>query len=583
VSIIRKLLVLVAAIVVIWVAWIWWSRPHRVDMAGYVPADALVYIEANDLPSVLAALTSTDSWRELTSQSGITTDYTRFVRFSRLAALTGIGPADRVVLARAQVAAVVTGFDAVERPNAILKLTPRVALVAETHTSEWRLRSAVEKLVGGFASKSYGVPSVEKKEVDGSHVIIWSDPSGSRRQMVAAVIGSVAIVGNDESAVRACLAVRRGERPSLAGNEQLGLMRERLVAKEALVFGLAPPGSPAKIVEVFAPAFVSDVSPDPHVQSLLASFLPQIVNRIVGGFGWSVQVVDGILEDQFFLELPDDLGGRLAPAFEPSTTEGFDAATFVPDSSYQVSRYTFKDPALAWKGLNAGLSSQVNVVHATSISRALEALLKPYGIDSPREFLAAAGREIVTLRLDHTSDSKVLIVAARDPSALKTQIEKLLGPTTREQVANVELMVSAGSEKKAAAVVEGFAVVGEPDDVRRCLTSRAAGKTMKESGAFQAVGARFFSEPAFVTTATLEEDIARAVVLMIAGRNSRPRPESLVAAAQDAPRRRYSISQTRLSSNGLEKKTRSSFGLLGDVILRVGDFRRDSGESVAQP
>ena len=66
---------------------------------------------------------------------------------SHIAAATGIGPGDWVVLARAQLAVAVLGFDAAAEPDATLKFKPRVALVAETHTSEWRVRGVAEKLV----------------------------------------------------------------------------------------------------------------------------------------------------------------------------------------------------------------------------------------------------------------------------------------------------------------------------------------------------------------------------------------------------------------------------------------------------
>ena len=140
-------------------------------------------------------------------------------------------------------------------------------------------------------------------------LLLWVEQDGPAAS--AAVDESVAVVGNDEAAVRACLEVRKGARPSLAGDEQLKEMRVRLGGGSALAFGYAPRGSAAKAVEVFAPAFVGGMSQEPHVQSVLATFLPQFINQTLGAAGWSARVEAGVLEDRYFLTLPAEVARRL--------------------------------------------------------------------------------------------------------------------------------------------------------------------------------------------------------------------------------------------------------------------------------
>src|SRR5436309_5912064 len=201
--IIRGTLIIVCLFVVVAFAWLWFTRPEKADMAAYVPADSIIYVEANSLQDIFDAVTSTDDWKELAPAAGIETKRSRGW-LADLISFTGIGPSDAVVLSRAQVAVAVLGFEAVEAEGT-LNYKPRAALVAETHTSEWRVKAAVEKLVGDFARSSLGTTSVERKEVDGVPFFIWTEQSGERRKIVAAVYESVAVVGNDESAVRACL------------------------------------------------------------------------------------------------------------------------------------------------------------------------------------------------------------------------------------------------------------------------------------------------------------------------------------------------------------------------------------------
>src|SRR5215207_9146028 len=308
---VRRALVAVLLLGVLAFAWLWLTRPRRVDMTAYAPADSIAYAEADSLPAIIDAFTSTDAWRELAPAAGVEARPGWAGGLPAFLSFTGLGPSDAVVLSRAQVAVAVLGFQAAEESGTTLKLTPRAALVAETHSPNWRVRAAVEKLVGDFARRTFGRQSFERKEVDGVPFYLWVEQDGARRTIMAAVEESVAVVGNDEAAVRACLDVRRGTRPSLTGDEQLKETRGRLGGEGALAFGYAPRGSAAKAVEVFAPAFVGGMSQEPHVQSVLATFLPQFINQTLGAAGWSARLSDGMLEDRYVLTLPPEVARRL--------------------------------------------------------------------------------------------------------------------------------------------------------------------------------------------------------------------------------------------------------------------------------
>src|SRR5215211_5695292 len=209
----RKALLILLALLLVLAVWVWWNYPRKVNMTAYVPADTLVYLEANDLPDIATGIINTDAWKALAPAAGIKSNLGNLGWLSRLASWTGIGPADGVVLSRAQVAVTVLGLEAADAGET-LKIKPRYALVVETHTGESRVRSAVENRVGDFARRAYGEPRVEQKELDGAKFTTWIAPDGERR-IVSAVMGSVAVIGNDEGVVQACLAVRRNERPSL--------------------------------------------------------------------------------------------------------------------------------------------------------------------------------------------------------------------------------------------------------------------------------------------------------------------------------------------------------------------------------
>ena len=546
-------------------AWLWFTRPSRVDMTAYVPADAIVYAEADSLPEIFRALTSTEAWKELAPAAGAeagrgwTSEW-----MSGFVSFTGLGPSDAVVLARSQVAVAVLGFQAAEESDTTLNFSPREAVVAETHTSEWRVRAAVEKLVGDFARRSFGAQSVERREVEGVAFLVWSEPAGGRRRLVAAIEGSVAVVGNDVAAVRACHDVRRGARPSLAADEQLKEMRERVGGEGALAFGYAPRGSAAKVVEVLAPAFVGNISQETQVQSVLATVLPQLINQVIGAAGWSARAAGGGIEDRYFLSLPGEIPQRLQSPFAPAAAGVGGTAALLPPDAFQVTLYDFRSPEDAWRGLGAVLSSHVDISRATLITLGLEALLKPYGVERPREFLRACGGELATARLAPASEGKVLVAAVRDRAALREQVLAHLGRGARvERSGDLELLISNDPENGAAAFAGDYLLLGSEEEVRRSIGARQAGRTLREASALADLSRDFFDGPAFTRTLTDERESARAFLSNFGGRGGAGRLEEALA------RRGYSLSQTRLAEGGFEKRTRSAFGLFGEVAARA--------------
>lgn len=571
-TLLRKLLLVFALLVVALAAWLWFTRPQPIDMADYVPADAIIFIEANSLTDIASGLAATDAWRALAAPAGIEGDFGHYGWLSQVIKWTGAGPAQAVVLSRAQVAVVVLDFKAEEETGDTLKITPRAALVAETHTGASRARAALEKLVGDFARRVYGSPrTAERKNADGSVLLTWASPTEPQRRIVAAVSESTVVVGNDESVVEACLATKRGERPALSSDEQLAAMRERMNAPNALAFGYVPRGRASKLLEVTALAYVGQLSSDQRVQSVVASLLPQFATRVLSNAAWSTRVKDGAVEDSYFLALQNGVAARLGSSLSPTEAPVEDATTLLPADAFQFSRYCYRDPLAAWRGFNVALSSQLDALSAPFVGKLLEEALKPYGIEAPREFLNAAGPEMVTARLDASGASTVLVVAVRDREALEKQVRKHLGGGTRTvAVGDAQMLVSTDEEERgAASFVGGLLIMGREAQLRRCLEARAQGRTLAASDRYRRAPHKLFEAPPAVVTFSDDRETTRAFVNYIArqsaSRDKRANSEAFERALESSM---MTVSESRFTQEGLEKVTRSAFGNFGTLVMR---------------
>ncbi|MDQ1560008.1 MAG: hypothetical protein QOD32_3068, partial [Pyrinomonadaceae bacterium] len=551
----------IIALVLLLGAWVWWNRPEAVDMSAYVPAESLVYLEANSLPDIVSGLTSTDAWQALAPPAGLSPNIGRLGWLSRLSAWSGIGSAETVVFSRTQAAVAVLGFDVTEESSTVRDIKPRIALVAETHTGARRVEAAVTKLIGNYARRKYGEPVVQQPDADGATFLTWTTPDG-KRKIIAAILESVAIVGNDEETVRACLAVRKGERASLADDAQLAEMRGRMNAAGSLAFGYVSPAGARRLLETAAMTYFSQLASDPNSQSAAAILIPQLTSRILGGAAWSSRIAEGAVVDNYFFNLQNELAARLQTSLATSGERKLHAADLLPADTNQLTVYNYREPEAAWRGLNAAISSQLEITIAPFIGRLLDVLLveslKPFGIEAPHDFLRAAGPEVATVRLDSDGESLVLIASIRDREALQSLVRKQLGAGVKSQrVGEAEMWVGADAERGAASFVGDHLIIGGAGEVRRCLQERAASRTLGTAGAFQqAARAASAKDASNVVTYTNDYDPARRFISFIGrqngARNTLPNASALQRSLSALP---YALSETRLVEGGFEKIT----------------------------
>ena len=110
--------------------------------------------------------------------------------------------------------------------------------------------------------------------------------------------------------------------------------------------------------------------------------------------------------------------------------------------------------------------------------------------------------------------------------------------------------------------------MGSEEDVRRCFSRAGAqGRTLRDDP-LKAATPEFSESTAFARTLTDDRDVgARRALTLRAARRDAARARSGARAAG------YTVSETRLADGGFEKRTRSAFGLFGEIVTRVAPPR----------
>jgi len=541
------------------VAWLWWTSPRQADMAAYVPVESLLYLEVNYLPKIATNITHTDAWRILSADSELKSDLFRITWMSRLARWTGIGSAEEVILARSQFALVVMALDATD-DQPTLRIRPVAALVIETHTTEGRMRPAIERWIEQLARRVYPQSRTRHTMIDGIEFVEWVSPQDGR-SIVATFLGSVAIVGNDERAVQACSSVRRGASPSLASNKDLRVIRTRVRGDRAAAFGYVSYSGLGKLLAFAAPLYVERVSASTEAQQILAG----AAGKILQGAGWGASFEGGNVEDRYFVSLSPEVASDLREAFATALSSSSKANLFLPSDTYSFTQYNLRDPQLAWRGFNRALSSHVDILGAVLLTPLLRAALWPYGIDDPDAFLGAIGPEIVTTRLDEAATTSVLIVRARDEQTLQRLVSRRLGPSARkERVAPYEMLTSVEGSLSAS-FAEQLLLMGPPELVRRCLMARSQQSSLNSGKSYRLASGLVPSVPPLAVTYSRDVESAQRFLSHVSWSQS-PYMDKNSKLLSEIP---YAVSATNFTGDGFEKKTRSSFGLLATLTAQI--------------
>lgn len=540
-------------------SWLWWVKPKRVDMATYAPADALLYLEANRPLEVVETIANTDAWKAFEKVVGNTASKPRSQWLQRFIGLTGIGPIQSVVLARAQIAVVVTELGTTEEGDT-LNIKPEGAILVETHSAEGRVRPLFEQALKTLAEKTYNRPTSRRVTIDGVEFIEWNAPEGSRH-IVGTIVGSLVIIGTSEHAVQNCLAVSQGRRPSLKNDPELSRMRNQLEGERALTFGYVPPGNSARLLAIGMPILLGRAPGDSEFQRLITTGAAEVF----GSLGWTSRAYLTGIEDRYLISLRPSIVARLKPNFGSTKINSL-MQRVLPDDIYSVTSYKFENPVAAWQSLKTAVSSQVDALSAIVFSSLLKSALLSYGIDDPETFLGAVKGELLTLRLDENGEHVILIAGVRDRAAFLELVRKKMAAKFASDNAKGTEMFEDSQGEFAVSFVNEFVVTGAPVDVRRYVAAMQARGTVLSAEKLKRIA--FFvpsSSTANIVTYTNDgERVRRFISATISASGAPPVvTERIEEEIADLP---YSATETALGDHGIERFTRSPLGQFGTFL-----------------
>lgn len=505
---------------------------QKTDLRAFAPADAIAYLETDDLSNTLNALTENKAFQQIAAAKP-----------------------DFSALKNVQVAVILTNFESTENQisneNAVLNFKPHFVAVAETHAWQWQTTSLVENQLNKFVVNSYGPETkFEENEKTAGKWFTWTANDG--RKIFAFVQNSRIFFGSDADVIEKCLAAKRGETESLLKNESFTRAYEQK-SENNLAFGYVSPEGVAQIADLAGVAAAVETSEDVVIRSFIAQTLPQIVRNTTKEIVWTAQKSEYGIEDNYSISLNPETVSVVKETLAPIKAES-DAEEFLPADFYAATSYKLKNPLIAWRSLLFLTAKNTDSLNAKLLLQFSDNLLESYGITNAEVFFSAVDSEIITAQFDSEGEKSVVITGVKDFEKIKNSLTAFDFKKAPEILGNARIWKAQDGES-AAGFIENKLILGDAESVFSCLKAKQSEENFTKNSYYK----MFDSSRATAATFGKDTESAEKIVEVFAQTEENKKVTT------------YYLTETRFTDKGIERKTVSPFGLVGKILEQLSE------------
>lgn len=594
-------------------------KPVRVDMTRYAPADALLFAELGDLPETTAKLTETLFWKGLRPAIGFPDQLLYLESGAGFARQFDLGPDEARLLGRAQWAVVVTGVTTEGKPvvnpaptsttstpksekkgepggpekpktgesegtlGLELSVTPRLAVLIKSNISA----GAVERLAAArlplLAKKLFGAEPVREDTNYQQVPVLRFRAPGSSKALVAAIVGDLLVVGNDEPTLQACLDVIAARKPALADLPALASARTAVRGETATLFAFVSPAGIARLGQFGFGFLPESVMTNPSAQALVET----AVKGMTDGLAYGASIEDGRVTDRYLFTLHPEAAAALRP-HAATLRRPPRSLELVSGEGVTTCLVTgVKGPFEALDKTQQAISARSNIAVSFLIREVANALRAKYGL-GPRDTLDdALGEEIA--HVTFSDRASVWLFEVKDRVRVLPVLDRYLrtgGATiSNETLDGVELVVSSHPDGRAAGFLGDFLMVGPKPVLQRLIRER--GKAA--SGLMALFREKQGTDTAPVISFSIKNDREELELLTLAIAKISHSGDATPARLQDPAVRKVidgqppGIGKTELRDTGLYTETRSAAGNFALFAALIGPDEPVQPKTSSQP
>lgn len=547
-----------ALLLVVGIAAAQFARPTKAEnprLERLLPADAVGFVEVNDLRAQALKVIESEAWREFSKEN------------SAASSLFMIG-ANHAGALDASYAVALLGVGTGEGG----KPEPQFVVVAQF--SDWEARRTFERRVLSFV-KEEQKKGVETKTEDYAKAKLNVVTKDGRPGFTYAYANELLVVSNKTEAVKRVLDVRAGSVPSLETNQTFARARSAAPGVDGM-FGFLDGAALTRLIDS-APA-------GEEANKKVAAF-----KQLFHGVGASsVQSVaftstfeDGRVAERFTVVAPNREGVLATVASNPPTEQKLLA--LVPEDANAAFDASIANAPQTFEQMFA-LLGEVSAQRGDGKGPedALSEFTEKTGVDFRGEILGALGSEVCMAQLSTGEDHEgVVLLDVRDEQSFTRALAKFAESKKREvtgrEYKGVALRRVVGEEGKGleyAFVGSTFVASSKGSAVERVIDTAQGGRSLRSSAAYARALSQAQGQPQFVYYNSNADYLNRL------GRTLKSGEQEFKTEGQRAALRpSFAFGITR--ADGFYVESRTPLGtfprLLAAISSRLGDDKHEHG------
>lgn len=441
------------------------NQIEKKDMAEYVPSSAAAFVEVNSLSMLFSELVKTEAWQKLAPSFGISKQIEYLTSAADILTFTGIGTSEATLLAVAQYAMVLDSLELATTESSELEITPKFALVIETHSRAAKVEEYLANRVALFAKRVYGDKVISKEEVfNGINIKIFQSEN-KERSIIAAQKDSVLIIGNSLQSVQNCLSVLLGKQPNFKNHPGLKLAREKM-GTNSIVFGFITKETVSRILQI-STGFLPKLAAISNSEN---QTLPSIISsQLIEGVAYSASFNQGHVVERYFTLIKAEVMAKVNSTIKPNSKE-LSLTPGLINASLDFTVLFVDKPASFLEEIVSAVSAHTDAVISFALRQLIIELGKKYGItpDDPIGDLIA--NEIALVKLAGIEkDEFVIMVRLRDKLKILPTIGRYLRKGNEnvksQDYQGIEIVSSPDAESRAIAFLDDNLVLGTQEQL----------------------------------------------------------------------------------------------------------------------
>ena len=471
-----------AALLVVGLVAVQFARPTKAEnprLEKLLPADAVGFVEVNDLRAQALKIIESEAWREFSKENSaasslfmIGANHAGALDASYAVALLGVAPTEE------------------GRPE------PQFVVVAQF--DGWEARRTFERRVLSFV-KEEQKKGVETKTEDYEKAKLNVVTKDGKRGFAYAYANELLVVSNTADAVKRVLDVRAGKAPSLETNETFARARAAAPGVDGM-FGFLDGAALTRII---------DNAPAGEEAGQKVAAFKQLFHGVgassVQSVAFTSTFEDGRVAERFTVVAPNRAGVLATVASNPPTEQKLLA--LVPEDAVQAFDASIANAPQTFEQMFA-LLGEVSAQKGggKGPEDALSEFTEKTGVDFRGEILGALGTEVCMAQLSTGEGHEgVVLLDVRDNEAFTRALAKFAESKKREvterEYKGVALRRVAGEEGKGleyAFVGSTFVASSRGSAVERVIETAQGGRSLRSSAAYAQALAQAQGQPQFV-------------------------------------------------------------------------------------